>query len=219
MRLLRNILCVAALCVFASGCATKSLQVTVPAAAKSSASKGYVKIQKIEDHRDFQRAPSEPSIPSIEGDKIADKNLTDTSIGRMRHGLTHGALWNYSVKGDKDVYAVCDKIVTSSLTSAGYQVVSAGQEHYAEATPLQVDIIKFWAWMQPKFNIDLHFDGELNVKSLDTKKTDIDVNAKGTHMFSTGFAGGGAWTKVVNEGVKDLNKNLTLKFEGAAKAN
>lgn len=218
MRLFRNILCVAALCVFASGCATKSLQVTVPTAAKSQASKGYVKIQKIEDHRSFQKSPGDPSIPSIEGDKINDKNLTDTSIGRMRHGLMHSALWNYSVKGDKDVYAVCDKIVTSSLTSAGYQVVTKGQPHYDEAMPLQVDIIKFWAWMQPKFNIDLNFDGELNVKSLDKSKS-IDVNAKGHHMFSTSFAGGGAWTKVVNEGVKDLDKNLVLKFNGAAKAN
>lgn len=34
-------------------------------------------------------------------------------------------------------------------------------------------------------------------------------------MFSTGFAGGSAWTKVVNEGVKDLDKNLVLKFNGA----
>ncbi|BCD96496.1 hypothetical protein MARGE09_P0696 [Marinagarivorans cellulosilyticus] len=77
--------------------------------------------------------------------------------------------------------------------------------------PIAIDILQFWAWMQPKFNVDLNFDGEIRIRSVD-KENEIEINAIGRHMFSTGFAGGSAWTSLVEEGVKDLDSNLVLKI-------
>ena len=200
------------LIIFTSGCATKSLQVSIPTSSETEMDKGYVRIESIQDLRKFERAPKGASTPSIEGDLIEDKNITDKVIGRMRHGMYHKALWNYSLKGDKDIYSVCRKIVAGSLASAGYYVVTEGQEHYEDALPLAIDILQFWAWMQPKFNIDLHFDGELRIRSLNNSQN-VDINATGTHMLTTAFAGGSAWTKVVNDGVINLDKDLVIKFE------
>ena len=214
MNILKKALFVIFISILGTGCATKVLQVSSPAPIEPAVIKGYVKISEVNDLRQFQKAPKDPSTPSIEGDLIDDKKLTDKSIGRMRHGLYHKALWNYTIKGDEDIYDVCRKIAVGSLSRAGYVTVADGHENYDNAVPVAVDILQFWAWMQPKFNIDLHFDGELHIRSLDAQKQ-IDVSAKGEHMFSTGFAGGSAWTKVVNEGVKDLDKNLVLKFNGA----
>ncbi|RYF99058.1 MAG: hypothetical protein EOO07_37275 [Chitinophagaceae bacterium] len=212
MRLANKFLFISLLCVMSSGCATKVLKVTVPNSTQSEPIKGYVKIIKVTDLRGFQRAPSDPSIPSIEGDMIDKKALTEKSIGRMRHGLYHAALWNYTLEGKENIYGVCKNIVTSSLITSGYKVVSADQEKYNTAIPVEIEIVKFWAWMQPKFNIDLHFDGELVVKSTDAKKT-LDINATSSHMLSTGFAGAGAWTKVVNEGVQKLDKDIVIKIK------
>ncbi len=200
------------ICILASGCATKTLQVTIPApATPQTEEKGVVKISSITDKRQFQRSPEDPAIPSIEGDFIDDKAITDKVVGRMRHGLYHKSLWNYTLKGDDDIYDVCRKVATNSLTEAGYKVVTPSDDNYSSATAVDVDILQFWAWMQPKFNIDLHFDGELHIKSTDGSKK-IDAKATGGHMFSTGFAGGGAWEKLINTGAKDLQDNLTKEL-------
>jgi len=198
---------------FASGCATKAIQVNVPQQTKADVIKGYVTIKEVNDLRKFEKSPIKPSVPSIEGDLIEDKKLTDKIIGRMRHGLYHKALWNYTIKGEGDIYDVSREIVTGSLASAGYVTVVAGDENFDKALPVAIDVLQFWAWMQPKFTIDLIFDGEIRVRSLDPQKS-LDVNAKGKHMFSTSFAGGKAWTTLVEEGVKDLDKNLVLMFKG-----
>lgn len=206
-------LCVIFVCLIASGCATKVINVEIPEMPSVSTIKGYVVIEEINDLRKFEKDPSDPSSPSIEGGLIDNKELTDKSIGRMRHGIYHKALWNFTIKGDDDIYDICRKIVTSSLASAGYITVEKGQKGYDEALPIAVDVIQFWAWMQPRFNIDLNFDGEMHIRALDDSR-DFDVRAKGEHMFSTGFAGGNAWNALVKKGVKDLDENLVLKFKG-----
>lgn len=211
MKLISRLIFISIVLAISSGCATKVLRVTVPNASESGAVKGYVKIVKVTDLRGFQRAPTDPSIPSIEGDNINNKSLTEKSIGRMRHGLYHYAMWNYTLEGNENINSVCRSIVTSSLLTSGYKVVAEGHEHFDAAIPLEVEIIKFWAWMQPKFNIDLHFDGELVVRSMDAKKT-LDINASSSHMFSTAIAGGGAWTQVVREGVNKLDKDMVVKI-------
>ncbi len=208
--MIKRLLSLCVICVFATGCATKSLKVTTPAVKPPATVIGYVKIENVKDFRAFSVAPKDPALPSIEGDQINDKKLTDKSIGRMRHGMFHNALWNYSLKDKETIYSVSERIVSNSFTAAGYQVVSKGDAQYDSAVPVSVDVIQFWAWMQPKFNIDLQFDGELAVKSKDNS---IAVTAKGTHMFSTAFAGGGNWTEVVNKGVEKLQANLTNELK------
>lgn len=195
-----------------SACATKTLDVRVPSPQVQPNVIGYVEIKEINDLRKFERSPSDPSTPSIEGDFVDDKDITDKVIGRMRHGMYHKALWNYTIKGDKDIYDVCREIVSSSLSSAGYEVVATGSDVSGDVIPVAVDILQFWAWMQPKFNIDLNFDGEIRIRTLTPEET-IEISAEGHHHFSTGFAGGSAWTSLIEKGVVDLDKNLVLKVK------
>lgn len=217
MRSLKIIFSISIICILGSGCVTKVIQVSIPQPKESKPTKGYVKIESIKDLRNFQRAPKDPSIPSVEGDFIENKDITDKVIGRMRHGTFHYALWNFKLKKEKNIYEVCRKIVANSLKSAGYKVVTEGHDQYTHALPLAVEILQFWAWMQPHFNIDVHFDGELKVKSLNPEEI-IDITANGSHMFSTSFAGESAWTEVVKEGVKKLDKDLVIKFKGKVKS-
>ncbi|WP_317932951.1 hypothetical protein [Halioxenophilus sp. WMMB6] len=199
-------------------CATKTLQVTVPEVPPAPHPLAYVKIVAVNDVRQFARSPTTASTPSIENDLIDNKSITDKAIGRMRHGLLHKALWNYTLTGDETIYSVCSKIVINSLNLAGLNVVSAGEEGYAEAVPIAVDVVQFWAWMQPQFNIDLHFDGELRLTSTDNSRP-LSVSATGNEFFSTAYAGGSAWTKLVNQGVADLQQNLTDQLQQSELAN
>ncbi len=194
-----------------SGCATEVVRIKVPEPNFPSVSSGYVKIVSVQDLRKFEKSPGKASSPSIEDDRIGDKSKTDKSIGRMRHGLFHKALWNHTLPVDEDIYSVCRKIVTSSLNSAGYLVVTSESESYADAVPVSIDILQFWAWMQPKFNLELHFDGELKVIAQNGDKH-LDVTGQGTDFFSTGFADTAAWEKLVDEGVKNLQLDLTEKL-------
>lgn len=211
--MIKRLLGILAIGILATGCATKTLKVTTPAIAPSAPTLGYVTIESVKDARNFIANPSNPRFPSIEGDKIKDKQLTDKAIGRMRHGVFHNALWNYSLHGEETIYSICERIASNSLSAAGYAVVKKGDAQYDKATPVSVEIVEFWAWMQPKFNIDLHFDGELVIKSQDPTLAAV---GKGSHMFSTSFAGPGNWTKVVNLGIENLQANLTNEIKKSA---
>ena len=190
--MIRNVLGVLTLCILATGCATKSLKVTAPAVKAPAQTIATVKIDTVNDLRKFVRAPQDPSMPSIEGDAIDDKKITDKAIGRMRHGMFHNALWNYSLKDKDTIYSVCERIAANSLTAAGYRVVDKTSPDYASATPVTVDVVQFWVWMQPKFNIDLNYDGELALTSTD--KT-IAASATASNLVSTSMATGGVWEK------------------------
>lgn len=204
--MIKQVLGVLAICVLATGCATKSLKVTAPVVKAPAQTIATVKIEAVNDLRKFVRAPKDPSSPSIEGDNIDDKKITDTVIGRMRHGMFHNALWNYSLKEKETIHSVCESIAANSLTAAGYRVVDKTSPDYASATPITVDVLQFWVWMQPKFNIDLNYDGEL---ALASKDKSIAASAKATNLISTAMATGGVWEKTVDGGVAKLQANLT----------
>jgi hypothetical protein len=198
------------ICVFASGCATKTLKITTPNAKAPGKITGYIKIENIKDARNFMEAPIDPATPSIEGDKIKDKNITDKAIGRMRHGLFHYAMWNYSLEKKETIYSLCERIASNSFTNAGYQVVGKGDANYENATPISVEVAQFWAWLQPKFTGEMHFDGELKIISKDQS---LEVSAKGADMFNVAVADADNWTKVVDHGVKKLQENLTTELK------
>jgi hypothetical protein len=204
--MIKHLLCVFAICALTTGCATKSLKVTAPAVKAPAQTIATVKIDTVNDLRKFVRAPQDPSMPSIEGDTIDDKKITDKAIGRMRHGMFHNALWNYSLKDKDTIYSVCERIASNSLTAAGYRVVDKTSPEYASATPVTVDVLQFWIWMQPKFNIDLNYDGEL---ALASKDKSIVASAKATNLVSTAMATGGVWEKTVDGGIAKLQANLT----------
>lgn len=212
--MIKRVISLLAVCVLTTGCATKVLKVTAPTVKQAEPVIAIVKIDGVKDSRKFQIDPREPETPSIEGNFINDKKITDKAVGRMRHGTFHNALWNFTLKDNETIYSVSERIAANSLTAAGYRVVTKESPDYATAKPVSVDVVQFWAWMQPKFNIDLHFDGELILKSKDNS---IVASAKGTKFTSTGFAGGGAWTSLIDEGVADLQTNLTNELKKKAK--
>ncbi|KAB7622622.1 hypothetical protein [Alkalilimnicola sp. S0819] len=200
-------------CLGLVGCGTKVIPVTLPEASEAAVTKGYVRISAIDDYRNFRRSPSSPYTPSIEGDDIDNPEKRRKSIGRMRHGTYQYALWNFSFVGDEDIFGACRKIVSNSLSSAGYHVVSPDHAEYDSAIPVTIEVLEFWAWMQPKFNIDVSFDSKLRVRS-ELPEGGLDVTASGRHTFSTAYAGLDAWTKVVKIGVENLHRDMLAKLGG-----
>ncbi len=203
--MLKQVMALLTVCLLASGCVSKTLKITAPSVKAPEAVTATVKIESVKDDRVFIRSPQNPAKPSIEDDKIDDKKLTDKAIGRMRHGLFHTALWNYSLKDKEDIYSLCERIASNSLVAAGYRVVDKSSPDYATAIPVSVNVNQFWIWMQPKFNIDLNFDGELALKS---ENKALNVSATGSKTVSTAMATPGVWESTVDSGVASLQANL-----------
>lgn len=211
MKTIAKVFFLSLLVTLGSGCATKVLNIDIPESVNQTEIQEYVKIVDIQDLRKFEKSPETPSTPSIENDLIDDKAITDKAVGRARHGMFHNALWNYSLEGDEDIYSVCKKIATNSLNNSGYQVLEPSDAKYSEAIPVSIEILQFWGWMQPHFNIDLLFEGELRIRSSDDKKS-IDVTGTGSELFSTAMAGASAWTKLISQGAAYLEEDLTIKL-------
>jgi hypothetical protein len=81
-------------CLLSSGCVTGRRTVDLPVSLVpgTGTSKGSLYIASVEDQRAFQNKPSNPSIPSIDGDVTkCSKDQLATMIGRQRNG--YGRRW------------------------------------------------------------------------------------------------------------------------------
>ncbi len=148
-----------------SGCATSRSVVTVaPAAAPANPADGVpVKVEKVEDLRVFESAPSQPDIPSLSDGDIANPATKARAIGRKRNSYGK-ALGDVLLPEGQTVAELVRTSLISSLRESGYRVLSPSDPGYAQAAPLQIRIRKFWSWFQPGFwSIQTHNRSEVEL--------------------------------------------------------
>jgi uncharacterized lipoprotein YajG len=130
-----------------TGCVTgrRSLTPPIPSHTTQVATLGSVYISTVKDDRQFENKPSDPSIPSIDGDvtklSAAEK---DRMIGRQRN--TFGkAMGDISLDENDSVTQRVRMLITEALGRKGYQVT----QDPASANTVAVAINEFWAWGTP----------------------------------------------------------------------
>lgn len=137
----------AATILLQSGCVTgrRTLTLDVPSGNIPAATKGKIFIASVTDNREFQNKPSDPSIPSIDGDvTMLSPEGKDRMIGRQRGGFGK-AMGDIALSGNDTVTQRVRLLVTEGLKRGGYEVTADP----TGATPITVSVDKFWAWMTP----------------------------------------------------------------------
>jgi hypothetical protein len=146
-----SILVSLAVALFLTGCATSRSVVTLKTSANQAPATGpAVRLEKIEDVRLFEIAPSSPSTPSLSDDAVTNDAIRVRAIARKRN--TYGAaLGDVLLPEGASVSMLVRDAMTQSFHEAGYRVLKATDPGYEQATPVQARINKLWAWFSPGF--------------------------------------------------------------------
>ena len=213
----RKFLTIALIAFILSGCAASrsTFDLSVPQGQHSDVI-AYVKLLEVADQRKYETNPRDPSIPSL-GDaaQIENRAITSRALARKRNGWGM-ALSDIMLPEGRTVEQVVREAVTKALLDKGYALVQPGDLHYATASPLKVDIQKFWSWMTPGFfTISLEFESTLNMQGdalLDLKQKMVRGYSHGNFLAATD----GAWQETMQEGMTDLITKISAKLRKPA---
>lgn len=191
-----------------SGCATSrgTVNISVPSSANPAAGTA-VRIVSVTDNRKFEIKPSNPATPSLKDNRIHDKALTSRAIARKRNGYGM-AMGDVLLSEGNTVESLVQNIVTQSLREAGFRVLEADQAGYDKATPLNVDVDKFWAWVDMGFwALHLEFESQIQITGPVTPFKD-GKTFEGKIRLATQAANTRAWENTINKGLEKLHQNI-----------
>lgn len=131
----------------ATGCAaTRSVVDLKPGEEINNPTDGQiVKLLSVEDKRVFEEKPRIPEIPSLDPEKINDPSIKARAIARKRNSYG-AAMGDVLLPEGKTVALLMEKEVVNAFKEAGYRIAEPNDPDYGIATPVQVDINKFWSW-------------------------------------------------------------------------
>jgi uncharacterized lipoprotein YajG len=197
-----------ALVALQTGCVTGRRTFDLPVTATTAAPeavRGSVYIASVTDDRKFENKPSDPSVPSIDGDvnKISAAQK-DQMIGRQRNGFGH-AMGDISLPADDSVRRKVRILVEQGLRSDGYRVTDDSNASNSVA----VSVNEFWAWMTPGFWA-LTFEAKigclLTVQGADGSTHTAVVRGYGRNLGQV--AKDGNWLDAYAPAFEDFVKNL-----------
>ncbi len=162
------------LLVLLTGCVLgrRTVDLPVQSIPPGTEGKGEIFIGKIEDGRTFQNKPSDPSLPSIDGDvNTLTEKQKGMMIGRQRGGFGNAA-GDVALPANDSVIARTRQLLENGFKSRGYSITSdASAPKSVKAT-----INKFWAWFTPGFwtiTFEAHVNYTLRLTKPDGPKTII----------------------------------------------
>lgn len=135
--------------ILQTGCVTGRRTLSLPVSTQETRAdaQGRVYIATVTDNRHFENKPSDPSVPSIDGDvtKLSTQEK-DRMIGRQRN--TFGkAMGDIGLAENDSVTKRARLLVAEGLRRKGYEVTDDPKT----ATAVGVSVDEFWAWGTPGF--------------------------------------------------------------------
>jgi hypothetical protein len=197
-----------------SGCVTgrRAFEVPVPTGPASAVTKGRIFISSVTDNRVFQNKPSDPSVPSIDGDVTTmSAGQKDRMIGRQRGGFGK-AFGDIALADNDTVTKKVRALVEEGLRRQGYGI----SNDPASPATMAVSVDEFWAWMTPGF-FALTFEAKISAT--------INFNdARGTtkvlvkcHGLNHGqVAKDGNWQEAYEPAFEEFVANLGTEINKAA---
>ncbi|WP_027780464.1 hypothetical protein [Paraburkholderia caledonica] len=134
-----------------TGCVVGRTTVDVSAPQGTNPATGkYVRIDSVEDKRTFTVKPPSADMASLDPDEDSSDASKARAIGRKRN--TYGkALGDVVLPEGKTVSGLVESALAKGFQEAGYIVVKQGDPNFAAASPVNAQIVAFWAWFQPGF--------------------------------------------------------------------
>ena len=205
-------LCALGMSALLGGCSMSRdytrLVVPAPAATVASGDGKVIVIDRVQDRREFQADPRDPSIPSLkEGAEYRlDAEQRKAAIGRQRskYGMATG---DYLLRRGQTVETLAHDLIATTLRGMGYRVAE-GTTAGPDAEHLHVDIAKFWAWMTPYYwmaAIEAKLDTRLEFSGPSGRKT-LEVTGYGRNPMKRNRAAN--WQIAYDRAFRDYEKNL-----------
>ena len=172
-------------------------------------------IGEIVDQREFQENPRDPSIPSLKkGEEYKlDAQGKLQAIARKRNG-DGKAIGDIQLQPPQSVTSITRQLVVTGFQQRGFRVIGPGEAAPANAVRVDVDITKFWAWMNPGF-WTLRMDSQLEttLKLSGGKQASLVVAASGNKYAQTGMEDN--WKQAYERTFQDYLDTLKAELEKA----
>jgi hypothetical protein len=200
--------------VFQAGCVTgrRSLSLPVSTHDAPSATRGQVYIGTVTDNRHFENKPSDPSIPSIDGD-VTKLSATekDRMIGRQRN--TWGkAMGDIGLKDNDSVTKRVRLLVEEGLRRKGYGVTDDPKTPVVAA----VSVDEFWGWGTPGF-WTLTFEAKIQCTISVTNASGVQNEiVKGYGINHGQVAKDGNWQEAFDPAFEDFITNFGAEWDKLA---
>ena len=197
--------------VFQAGCVTGRRSLSLPVSTRDapSATRGQVYIAAVTDNRHFENKPSDPSIPSIDGDvtklSAAEK---DRMIGRQRN--TWGkAMGDIGLKDNDSVTKRVRLLVEEGLRRKGYGVTDDPKTPVAAA----VSVDEFWGWGTPGFWV-LTFEAKIRCTISVSNASGVQNEiVKGYGINHGQVAKDGNWQEAFDPAFEDFMTNFGTQWD------
>jgi hypothetical protein len=136
------------LLTLAVGCASTGVIPTQQAGSEANPPDGVpVRIEVVEDEREFQETAAARLVPSLSGD---DQDTARRSRAVGRTNLSNGRPGaNVFLEPDRTVESITREAVARALRGAGFRVVEEGAADYGAAIPVNVAIEQLWMMKSP----------------------------------------------------------------------
>ena len=135
--------------ILLTGCVVgrRTVDIPIQSIREHSGGKGEIFIGNIEDNRVFQNKPSDPSIPSIDGNVHSiTPQQKEVMIGRQRNAWGR-AMGDIALPVGDSVVTRTKRLLEEGFRSRGYRIASdSSAPNSASAT-----IDEFWSWGSPGF--------------------------------------------------------------------
>jgi hypothetical protein len=201
-------------CIFTSGCVVgrRTVSLSVPTAASvGAATKGTVVINKISDDRRFDNKPSDPSVPSIDGDvNSITAEQRKMFIGRQRNGFGH-AMGDIAMPVGQNVENRTFELLKEGFSRRGFAVVAQGDSKDA----VEVNIDEFWAWFTPGF-ATISFESRITCKLTIRRGVQVQNLTVSGHGLNIGQVASDAnWALAYKRGFDDFLTKLDAELAKA----
>ncbi|AWW50243.1 flagellar biosynthesis protein [Polynucleobacter paneuropaeus] len=195
------------------GCATSrsTLDIQLPKGQPSQSNGKQVYINSIVDKRSFQVSPPNPDIPSLDPSEDQTEQIKMRAIGRKRNGFGK-ALGDMLLKDGETVQSLTDKSIRQAFEDKGYSIVANKDGVTKDTYIVDVNIEKFWAWMNPGFwqiTLSSEISTDVIIKSSKgTTNQQISVKAADGYQVATESN----WMEIIQKSIQLYINDLKSKL-------
>jgi hypothetical protein len=173
-----------------------------------------VRIASVVDNRVFEKAPDEPSTPSLDPDRLGDPAVRARAIARKR-GSFGKAFGDVLLPEGKTAAVLVGEAVAEGFRASGYRVLTSGDAGFDQAVPVTADVRQFWAWFSPGFwAITMNQRSEVKLSgplpALQEGKV-VTAEARDSRQAATESA----WQEIVSKGMTELAKSVRAALQAA----
>jgi len=194
-----------------SACVTgrRSFDLPVKSAVSSAGTRGTVYIASVTDDRHFESDPSDPSIPSVDGDAAKmSAAQRDRMIGRQRNSFGK-AMGDVSLPTDDSVRRKVRSLIADGLIQSGYRITTDPRV----AQTISVSIRNFWGWMTPGF-FALTFEAKIDCAITASGPAGVHtIIVKGYGINHGQFAKDANWIEAFDPAFEDFTSNLDAQLQ------